>query len=126
MPQPRWRPAMSPPAVWVRVPTRATERSSDLRISLFPPTHCWQMIISGSISRRGVGLSTGLGFLLSMFAAWRSGLPGPLAVGGQVGPGIARLGVGQGLLVPVRVARGWEAEHRSLPGRGPLDDLEPV
>ena len=74
------------------------------------------MIIPGSISRRGVGLSTGLGFVLSMFAAWRSGLPGPLPVGGQVGPGVARLGVGQGLLVPVRVARGWEAEHRPLPG----------
>ena len=53
-------------------------------------------------------------------------LPGPLAVGGQIGPGVARLGVGQGLLVPVRVARSWEAEHRPLPGRGPLDDLEPV
>ena len=38
-------------------------------------------------------------------------------------PGVARLGVGQGLLVPVRVARSWEAEHRPLPGRGPLDDL---
>ena len=24
------------------------------------------------------------------------------------------------------VARSWEAEHRPLPGRGPLDDLEPV
>src|SRR6185437_3263473 len=58
-------------------------------------------------------------------AAWVR-LPGPLAVGGQIGPGVARLGVGQGLLVPVRVARSWEAEHRPLPGRGPLDDLEPV
>ena len=58
-------------------------------------------------------------------AAWVR-LPGPLAVGRQIGPGVARLGVGQGLLVPVRVARSWEAEHRSLPGRGPLDDLEPV
>ena len=53
-------------------------------------------------------------------------LPGPLAVGRQIGPGVARLGVGQGLLVPVRVARSGEAEHRPLPGRGPLDDLEPV
>lgn len=53
-------------------------------------------------------------------------LPGPLAVGGQIGPGVARLGVGQGLLVPIRIARSWEAEHRPLPGRGPLDDLEPV
>src|SRR6516162_11293790 len=58
-------------------------------------------------------------------AAWVR-LPGPLAVGRQIGPGVARLGVGQGLLVPVRVARSWEAEHRPLPGRGPLDDLEPV
>src|SRR5215471_1231059 len=48
------------------------------------------------------------------------------AVGRQIGPGVARLGVGQGLLVPIRVARSWEAEHRPLPGRGPLDDLEPV
>jgi len=53
-------------------------------------------------------------------------LPGPLAVGRQIGPGVARLGVGQGLLVPIRIARSWEAEHRPLPGRGPLDDLEPV
>src|SRR5262245_23134353 len=58
-------------------------------------------------------------------AAWVR-LPGPLAVGRQIGPGVARLGVGQGLLVPIRVARSWEAEHRPLPGRGPLDDLEPV
>jgi hypothetical protein len=50
----------------------------------------------------------------------------PLAVGRQIGPGVARLGVGQGLLVPVRVARSGEAEHRPLPGRGPLDELEPV
>jgi hypothetical protein len=48
------------------------------------------------------------------------------AVGGQIGLRVARLGVGQGLLVPVRVARSREAEHRSLPGRGTLDDLEPV
>jgi hypothetical protein len=54
------------------------------------------------------------------------GCPVLSAVGGQIGPGVARLGVGQGLLVPVRVARSWEAEHRPLPGRGPLDDLEPV
>jgi hypothetical protein len=54
------------------------------------------------------------------------GCPVLSAVGRQIGPGVARLGVGQGLLVPVRVARSWEAEHRSLPGRGPLDDLEPV
>src|SRR6185437_9040937 len=53
-------------------------------------------------------------------------LPGPLAVGRQIGPGVARLGVGQGLLVPIRIARSWEAEHRPLAGRGPLDDLEPV
>lgn len=58
-------------------------------------------------------------------AAWVR-LPGPLAVGRQIGPGVARLGVGQGLLVPIRVARSWEAEHRPFPGRGPLDDLEPV
>jgi integrase len=58
-------------------------------------------------------------------AAWVQ-LPGPLAVGRQIGPGVARLGVGQGLLVPIRIARSWEAEHRPLPGRGPLDDLEPV
>ena len=38
------------------------------------------------------------------------------AVGRQIGPGVARLGVGQGLLVPVRVARSGEAEHRPLPG----------
>jgi len=63
-----------------------------------------------------IGLPNSIGFVLSMFAAWRSGLPGPLPIGGQVGPGVARLGVGQGLLVPVRVARGWEAEHRPLPG----------
>ncbi len=48
------------------------------------------------------------------------------AVGRQIGSGVARLGVGQGLLVPVRVARSGEAEHRPLPGRRPLDDLEPV
>ena len=53
-------------------------------------------------------------------------LPGPLAVRRQIGPGVARLGVGQGLLVPIRIARSWEAEHRPLPGRGPLDDLEPL
>lgn len=53
-------------------------------------------------------------------------LPGPLAIGRQIGPGVAGLGVGQGLLVPIRIARSWEAEHRPLPGRGPLDDLEPV
>src|SRR5579871_4077020 len=47
------------------------------------------------------------------------------AVGGQIGPRVARLGVGQGLLVPVRVARSGEAEHRPLPRRCPLDDLEP-
>src|SRR5262252_8602115 len=54
------------------------------------------------------------------------GCPVLSAVGGQIGPGVARLGVGQGLLVPVRVARSWEAEDRPLPGRRPLDDLEPV
>src|SRR6516164_8927425 len=54
------------------------------------------------------------------------GCPVLSAVGGQIGPGVARLGVGQGLLVPARVARSWEAEDRPLPGRGPLDDLEPV
>ena len=48
------------------------------------------------------------------------------AVGRQVGPGVARLGVGQGLLVPVRVARSGEPEHRPLAGSGPLDELAPV
>src|SRR5579871_6619649 len=49
-----------------------------------------------------------------------------LAIGRQIGPGVARVGIGQGLLVPVRVTRSWEAKHRPLPGRGSLDDLEPV
>ena len=80
----------------------------------------------GAVRGRAIEVAHRLGVSPQSLHSCRVQLPGPLAVGGQIGPGVARLGVGQGLLVPVRVARSWEAEHRSLPGRGPLDDLEPV
>src|SRR5205823_1605570 len=50
----------------------------------------------------------------------------PSAVGRQIGLRVPRLGVGQRLLVPVRVARGGKPEHRPLTGRRPLNDLEPL
>ena len=80
----------------------------------------------GAVRGRVIEVANRLGVSPQSLHSCRVRRPGPLAVGGQIGPGVARLGVGQGLLVPVRVARSWEAEHRSLPGRGPLDDLEPV
>src|SRR4029077_16200504 len=44
----------------------------------------------------------------------------------QVCPAVARLGVGQGLLVPVWVAGSGPSENRALPGSRPLDDLGPA
>lgn len=40
--------------------------------------------------------------------------------------GVARFSVGQGLIVPVRVARSREPEHRPPLGRRALDELAPV